>query len=283
MNYRMKYLLETNTMKSADFKSCLVLIVLLFIGATEIFGQDFPKPMDPPRLVNDYVGILSDSEFRTLELKLERYEDSTTNQVAVVIVNSTGDYDIGQYTIELGEKWGIGAQGRDNGILILAAIKDREVFISTGYGLEGAVTDAASSQIIRDYILPNFRTGEYYEGFDEATTIIIGLAEGEFKADSLRRTQTQQVSTKSLLKLLFPILFIIFFTFLRYRRMARNHLGSNAGFWAILALMMSSRGGRSGSGWNDFTGGSGTFGGGGGGFGGFGGGSFGGGGAGGSW
>lgn len=271
-------------MKSPYSKSSLFLVLFLFCNIIQIFGQDFPKPMNPPRLVNDYVGVLSDNEFKTLEYKLERYEDSTSNQVTVVIINTTGDYDISQYTIELGEKWGVGKKGRDNGILILAAITDREVFISTGYGLEAAVTDAASDRIVRDYVVPNFRNQDYYTGLDEATTIIIGLAEGEFKADDLGRSQTQQVSTKSLFKLLFPILFILFITFSRYRRMARNHLGSNAGFWAILALMMASGGGRSGSGWNDFTGGSGTFGGGGGGgFGGFGGGSFGGGGAGGSW
>lgn len=259
-------------------------IILLICSVSFSFGQDFPEPMQPPRLVNDFVGLLTDNEFKNLESKLEQYEDTTSNQIAIVIIKSTGSYDIGQYSAELGEKWGIGKGGRDNGLLILAAMDDRDVYISTGYGLEGVVPDAAAYRIIQDYIIPNFRNQNYYAGLDEATSIVMGLAAGEFTADQLSGGPSNRKSRRSLWSLLLPILFFGLISFSRYRRMARNHHGSDVGFWAILALMMSSGGSRGGSSFDNFRGGSGTFGGGGGGgFGGFGGGSFGGGGAGGSW
>jgi len=259
-------------------------IIILICSVSLSFGQDFPEPMNPPRLVNDFVGLLTDNEFKNLEYKLEQYEDTTSNQIAIVIIRSTGSYDIAQYSAELGEKWGVGKQGRDNGLLILAAMDDRDVYISTGYGLEGAVPDAAAYRIIQDYIIPNFRNQNYYTGFDEATSIVMGLAAGEFTADQLSGGRANRKSRRSLWSLLIPILFFGLISFSRYRRMARNHHGHDVGFWAILALMMSSSGHRGGSNWDNFRGGSGTFGGGGGGgFGGFGGGGFGGGGAGGSW
>jgi uncharacterized protein len=276
----MKFHLENNIMK----RRILVSLVALFliIGLQAMAQGDFPVPMDPPRLVNDYVSVLSEQEFQNLEYKLEKYQDTTSNEIAIVIIRSTGPYDIGQYAAELGEKWGVGKGGKDNGILILAAIEDRNVNISTGYGLEGAVTDAASRRIIQNYIIPNFRTEDYYAGLDEATSIIIGLAAGEFSADQISG-RSSGTKTTSIFSYLIPLIFFGFISFMRYRRMARNHYGHSAGFWSILALMMSSGGGRGRSNWDNFSGGSGSFGGGGGGFGGFGGGSFGGGGAGGSW
>ena len=260
-----------------------VIIWITALTADFTFAQEFPDPMNPPRLVNDFVGVLSDGEFRALENKLLQYEDTTSNQIAIVIISSTGGYDIGQYSAELGEKWGVGRQGKDNGILILTAIDDRNIFISTGYGLEGAVTDAASNRIIDMYIVPNFRNEDYYTGFEDATSVIIGLAAGEFQAEDLGGTRTEgEVTIGSLISFLFPVILIFIFSLARYRRMARRHYGHDAGFWAILALMMSSSGRRGGSNWDNFSGGTGSFGGGGG-FGGFGGGGFGGGGAGGSW
>ena len=257
----------------------LLFTVFLISAALTSHGQDFPEPMKPLRLVNDFAGILSENEFKTLEYKLERYEDTTSSQVYVVIIKSLGGYDIAQYSAELGQKWGVGQSGKDNGILILAAMDDRDVYISTGYGLEATVTDAASKRIIENYIIPNFRNQDYYTGFDQATSIIIGLAAGEFKAEDIGAERGEEIPASSLFKFFLPIVLIIIISFSRYRRMSRNHYGNNTSFWAILALMMASGGGRGGSGFDNFSGGSGGFGG----FGGGGGGGFGGGGAGGSW
>lgn len=241
-----------------------------------LMGQNFPEPMSPPRLVNDYSGILTERERSLLESKLLNYEDTTSNQFAIVVVKSTEGYEIGQYTIELGERWGIGRQGKDNGLLIVVAIEDRDIFISTGYGLEGAIPDVAVRRIIDNYIVPNFRSENYFEGLDEATSILIGLAEGEFAADEIAARDN---SGGGIGLLIFIALMFLLPYYFGSRRAARRHFGSSSpSFWMIMALMMSGRGssGSAGRSFNDFTGG-------GGGFGGFGGGSFGGGGAGGSW
>ena len=242
------------------------------------FGQDFPERPAPPKLVNDFANILGDREKLILEQKLVAYNDSTSTQIAVVTINSLKGNDIGEYSFRLAEKWGIGQKGKDNGVLILVALEDRKMFIATGYGMEGVIPDALAKRIIENYMKPNFRNNNYYKGIDEATSVIMGLASGEFKADQIGRKKI------GLARLLFPLLIIIFFIVIfysRFRRVRGSHMaGSNLNFLTFLFLM-SAMSGRGGRGYSNFSSGSGSFGGGG--FGGFGGGSFGGGGAGGSW
>jgi uncharacterized protein len=255
--------------------------LIIFLSFYDGMTQEFPEPMSPPRLVNDYTGILSEQENDLLEEKLRGYNDTTSNEFSIVIIQSTGPYDIGQYAAELGEKWGIGKAGKENGLLILVAVKDREIWVATGYGLEPTITDAASKRVIESYIKPNFKQEQYFKGLDEATSIFMGLASGEFTADE---TKPKGGGAKAIGMIILFLLFMVGIPYLRYRSMKRNHFGgkNDMGFLTAMLLMGSMGRGR-GSSFNDFSGGGGAFGGGGGGFGGFGGGSFGGGGAGGSW
>jgi uncharacterized protein len=239
-----------------------------------IMGQadDFPPRMNPPRMVNDYAGLLSTQQANALEHKLRSYRDTTSNEVAIVIIRSTGMYDISQYGAELGQKWGIGKKGKDNGILILVASNDRKVNISTGYGLESRVTDAASKRIIEDYIIPSFRQQKYFEGLDQATTLIIGLAQGEFSADKI--TGQEQGQEGAIAFIIILLLFFVIFPMMRKRSVQKAHYGTRPIDVMTAMMLMGSHRGR-GS-YQDFSSGRG-------GFGGFGGGSFGGGGASGSW
>lgn len=105
------------------------LFVLLFsLGFSNfLLGQnDIPERPSPPRLVNDFAGILSSSENQALEQKLLNYEDTTSTQIAVVIVKSIGDYEAADYSQRLGQKWGVGVKGKNNGIVILVAIESRD-------------------------------------------------------------------------------------------------------------------------------------------------------------
>lgn len=260
------------------FTSLLVMI-LSFMGWAQ---GDFPEKPNPPRLVNDFSKTLSDQEVRQLESKLVAYNDSTSSQVSIVLINSVGPYDISDYAFQLGDKWGIGRKDRDNGILILAAIKDRRVFIATGYGMEGAIPDALAKRIVEQLIVPNFRTEDYYTGLDEATDMIFKLASGEYAAENLSSSDNPGVA----LPLLFVIIMVLgIFSFSKNRKDNNNHMGGKRGGVDFFTTMMlaSMLGGNRGK-FGDFSSGRGGFGGGGGGgFGGFGGGSFGGGGAGGSW
>lgn len=255
-----------------------LLSIVLFSNL--IFAQEFPKPMSPPRLVNDYANLLTQQEQQLLEGKLRRYNDTTSSEFTIVIIRSTGPYDIGQYTAELGEKWGIGKKGKDNGLLLLVAVEDRTVWVATGYGLEPTITDANIKRVVENYIKPNFRQEQYFAGLDEATSIFMAMASGEFVAD---KGNENPGGVEALIMLFLFLMFMIGIPYLRYRSMKKHHYGGKKDLDFFTAmLLMGSLGRRGGSSFNDFSGGSGSFGSGGG-FGGFGGGSFGGGGAGGSW
>lgn len=276
MNYQMKF--------HSDPKILSIFLFFFFIGSS-LIAQDFPAPPNPPKLVNDFTQTLSGNELARLEHKLVAYNDSTSTQIAVVMIRSVGQYDISDYAFQLGDQWGIGGGENDNGILILAAMNDRKVFIATGYGMEGAVPDALANRIVNSIIVPNFKMEAYYQGLDQATDMIIKLASGEYKAEDIESDGNGGGAI--FIFLLFIFIFVIL-PLLKNRNDNDNHMGGRGGgvdLWTTIMLANMLKGGGRGK-YGDFSGGGGFGGfggGGGGGFGGFGGGSFGGGGAGGSW
>jgi uncharacterized protein len=259
-------------------------ILVAVSGACKIFSQDIPDKPNPQRLVNDYTGLLTSREADLLERKLVAFDDSTSTQISIVIVETLAGYDKADYAQRLGEKWGIGRSGRDNGVLILVKPKtvtsNGEVFIATGYGLEGAIPDLTCSEIVDNDIMPAFRRGEYFNGLDRAANTIIALARGEFTAAQYHKKINRNIKRASPFGGFIIILIIIIVLINNGKSNHSNISRSGLPFWLLLGMMNSGRG-SSGS-WGGFSGGGG-FGGGGGGFGGFGGGGFGGGGAGGSW
>lgn len=257
----------------------LLFYLLFFFTVSLCLAQDIPARPNPPRLVNDFTNTLTQDQRDALEEKLKTYDDSTSNQVAIVIVNTTGDYDVQDYAIKILRDWGVGTKKNNNGVVLLAVMQDHKLRIETGYGLEGAIPDAIAKRIIDDELTPNFKAGNYYRGFDEATDAIIKAAAGEYKApenyDKRGRNEGQKGSGIFTLIVIVIVIIIIF---------AGRSGGGGGG-------MMSRRGYRGwgppiwfpgGGGWSG-GGGGGWSGGGGGGFGGFGGGSGGGGGASGNW
>jgi len=123
-------------LQTADFKFFVnlfafgIFFILPILVCSYSFGQDFPERSIPPKLVNDFANILGDREELVLERKLVAYNDSASTQIAVVTVNSLNGNEIGDYSFRLAEKWGIGQKGKDNGVLILIALKDRKMFIA---------------------------------------------------------------------------------------------------------------------------------------------------------
>jgi uncharacterized protein len=259
--------------------------IFILFGFLSVSGQDIPARPDPPRLVNDIAGVLSSDEVQNLERKLVMFNDSTSTQIVVVLVKSLNGYDKNEFARLIGEKWGVGQKGKNNGAVVLVKPKypneKGDACIQTGYGLEGAIPDALAKRIVEKEMIPNFRSGNYYAGIDAATSAMISLAKGEYTADQYTNRKNKKSSPYGLL---IPIIIMaIVFTLIRGNRARGMSVGKTLPFWAAFWLLGSMGRGHSGS-WSDFSGGSGGFGGGGGGgFGGFGGGSFGGGGAGGSW
>jgi uncharacterized protein len=263
--------------KCAIARTWLVLLFLLPLF-TAFAQKTIPPRPNPPRLVNDFIGLLNDAEREALERKLLAYNDSTSTQVAIVIESTLNGADIFTYSNTLAQEWGIGQADRDNGILIYIAFNDRKLFIQTGYGVEGFLPDALAKRIVDNVIVPSFREQQYYTALDRATSMIFQLGSGEYVNDLPGK------SSFPIEVIIFIIIFIIFIIII----IARSNKGNNDGGY-YRGGNYENRGGGwmvfPGGGWN--TGGGGGWntggGGGGGGFGGFGGGDFGGGGAGGSW
>jgi len=270
-------------MKTKNFLLIAAILLIPTISANNLSAQDIPERPVPPRLVNDFAGMFSSQEVSALEQKLVLFNDSTSNQIAIVTVPSLSGYDIIDYAQRLGEKWGIGQKQLNNGVLILIKPKTSDsggqISITPGYGLEGAIPDITCSQIIDYEILPAFREGNYFNGVDAATNTLMSLARGEYSAaDYGKKAKRSSGDGFPAGIIIFIIIIIILSIFGKSRGSNNRHIGSgNLPFWMLLS-MLNSGGSHKGS-WGGFSGGSG----GGGGFGGFGGGSFGGGGASGSW
>lgn len=256
-------------------KIALAIILICSVACT--IAQDIPPKPKPERLVNDLADMLTDQEEQLLERKLVSYNDTTSTQIAVVTIKSLEGNDVIDYAYRIGEAWGVGQAGKNNGVVILMSESDRETAIVSGYGMEGVLTDAAASRIQRNHMTPNFRNGNFYQGLDEATTAIIQLAAGEYTGED------GGAGGKGIggAVIFFIILFFVILPILSaIGRSRKNHFGRKGlNFWTILWILSHmGGGGRRGGGGGGWGGGSS-----GGGFGGFGGGSFGGGGARGSW
>ncbi|MEQ9231758.1 MAG: TPM domain-containing protein, partial [Cyclobacteriaceae bacterium] len=131
------------------------------------------------RRVTDKVGLLTSSEIKQLEAELAELEASKGGQLAILIISSTGRETIEQYSIRVVDKWKLGRDTVDDGVLLLVVKDDRKLRIEVGYGLEGAIPDALAKRIIEQIILPHFRDGDFYQGIEEGTEAIISLINGE--------------------------------------------------------------------------------------------------------
>lgn len=258
----------------------IIFIVLILISAVGVNIAQIPERPAPARLVNDFAGVLSNNQRDGLENSLEKFARQTSTQILVVTVPDLEGYDKADYAFQLGEKWGVGQKGKDNGIVVLLKPKSAnsrgEVFVATGYGLEGVLPDATVNRdIVNNEMIPRFKENNYYEGLAAGISVIMDITRGEYTADEYR----QKVEAGGAAGI--PFLIIIFAVIIsllgRSRRRRFYSPGRSLPFWMAMGMMSGSH--RSSGSFGNFSSGGGSFGG----FGGFGGGSFGGGGAGGSW
>ncbi len=256
-------------------------VLLLNFFLSQLLCAQMPVPAKPAvseGLVLDYTrNTLSATQRSQLNEKLIAYDDSTSTQIAVVIMSTTGIYPIEDVALQILRQWGVGGQAKkDNGVVILVAKDDRKVRIETGYGMEGAIPDMIAASIIDDQMVPYFRQGDYYGGLEAGTDAIIRAAAGEYTAPEGYGEDGKKDGDGWIIVVIVIIVIII---------LGRISGGKGGGGY------VSRRGYRGfsgpifpgGGGWFGGGGGGGWSGGGGGGFGGFGGGSGGGGGASGSW
>jgi uncharacterized protein len=229
------------------------------------FAQIPAKP-NPPKLVNDYVQLLTKAEQDQLEKVLVAYNDSTSTQITIVIVKNYGDQNAGDFATDILEKWGVGDAKKDNGVVIVMNTEPpRDVFIGTGYGIEPVLTDALCKRTIEEVIIPKFKEGKYFDGLYAGVDQIKKIVKGEFKGTGPKKQKKP-----------FNWMTLIFIAVILIALFSRGGKGGGRGYSRTFGGPFFGGIPRGGSSW-----GGGGFGGGG--FGGFGGGSGGGGGAGGRW
>jgi len=253
----------------------LAFLVLLSVGflAPAAHAQQFPKPVG---FVNDFANVIDPVWEGRIEALCREIERKTGAEIAVATMPTIGDEDYRDYANRLFEAWKIGKKGKDNGVLIFNAVKERKVWIEIGYGLEPIINDAKAGDIYRHFMRPLLRQGRYgeafYTGVLKIGQIIAQDAGVTLEPPTTVRTTTPVASerpTQSPLKKLIGFLFTLFFLMLLFR----------SGLWPLIFLGGGGRGGWGGGGFGGGFGGGGF----GGGFGGFGGGASGGGGAGGGY
>ena len=254
------------------FSIIALLLVSVLAFSQESFDLDKLLKQKPTKLVNDFTGTLTPDQVQALERKLVSFDDSTSTQIAIVIIPSLDGRDVADYNIELGRAWGVGGKENNNGVVLLIAKNDRKLNISVGYGLEKVLSDVTSKQIIDYTIVPNFKGDDYYRGIEEGTDAIIQAVKGEYTAPKSYGKKGTGGSSKFIFIIIAIILFLVF----SGGKGGGGSFMSRRGAMPFILGSLLGGGGR-GGGWGGGGGGSS------GGFGGFGGGSFGGGGASGSW
>lgn len=240
-------------------------LIVLMLAAWPAWAQSFP-PLTG-RVV-DQADLLNPAQEAEITAKLEALEKQSGRQLVVVTIADLQGYEIADYGFRLGDKWGIGTKERDDGALLIVAPNERRVRIEVGYGLEGILTDALSGRIIRNEIVPRFKTGDFpggiFAGVD-ALVKILALPPDEARqlaAQAENEERSSQGSGNMIFLLLFVLLFFVLPMLLRGRggRAYRRGIAPVV-LWGPLIGGGGSRGGWSGGG--GFSGGGGGFGGGG--------------------
>jgi uncharacterized protein len=250
-----------------------IFLLFFLFGFQSLFAQKIESRPQPPMAVNDFGNLLETFQRQALEQKLRNYNDSTSSAIVIVTVPELQGYDIAEVALKYLRDWGIGVKGKNNGVLILVSKAEHKARIETGYGMEGVLPDILAKQIIDQRMIPYFKNGDYYAGFDNAVDAIIQAAAGEYHADpKAAKSGKPSIGTILILVIIFVIIISLFSggggggSYMS-RKGSKSFMGGLP--WFLLGSMMG--GGGRGGGF------------GGGGFGGFGGGGGGGGGASGGW
>lgn len=275
-------MIQTNyQMKLATVK---YFFLTFFLSILTVFGQtpdELVKMEHPPKkLVQDYAHVFDAMQLDELERKLVAYDDSTSTQILVLTVKSLDGYPLEMFANDIGEKWKVGTQGKDNGVVIVLSEQDRKITIRTGYGAQIYLPPSVNKSIIDNVIIPYFKQGDYAGGINAGVNSIFQAFAGKYKQDKPKSQEPEM----DWVALIFAIGFFIFIFIIISKGKGGNNDGNGGRRRSLLDDIIIMNTGSSVFGGGGFGSGGSSWGGSsGGGFGGFGGGSFGGGGASGSW
>ncbi len=241
----------------------LLVILAVFLRGNNLPAQKIPDI--PRQWVEDYAGILDNSQKARLDNILSTYQDSTSNQIVVAIFPDAQDYPVEEFSIRLAEKWKVGQKNPDNGIILAIFMKERKIRVEVGYGLEDMVPDAIAIQIAQNVVSPYFKKGQYYEGIYQGVVALMQAASGKYKGVA-RKNRPGWSSSFSFVLLVFALIFFIsLFRRRKYSQVSsRGWRNSGPFFWGGMGGGGFGGGGSSGGGgFGGFSSGGGSFGGGG--------------------
>ncbi len=209
----------------------IILLITFFLPVA--VAQAYYNPGTAAGFVNDYANLLSVDQKATLETKLVQFDKDSSNQIAVVTISSLKGDTIENFAVKLFADWKIGQAKKDNGVLLLIAKDDRQMRIEVGYGLEGALTDALSNQIITKTLRPAFQASDYYGGINLATDQIMAATRGEYQpAVSDKNPITSKISIDA----------YIWFIIIGFYMLSalRRHLAKSRAWWegGIIGLIV---------------------------------------------
>ena len=244
------------------------LVTLLLVLLAEPGAAALPIPPPPDRRVNDYAGALSPAERDGLEQQLIAREAASQNQVVVAVFRSLAGESLEDYSIRLAKAWRIGQKGLDDGVIFLVFLDDRKMRIEVGYGLEGNLTDAVSSSILRDIVAPRFREGRTAEGIGAGLAAIDRAIAGTYQRPPgpNRGQPTHGFGWREALALMFVGFLILALALNRTQQAAlrrRGWTGASTGWGGSFGGGGLGGGGGGSSSGGGFSGGGGSFGGGG--------------------
>jgi len=164
--------------------------LFLMLPAIALAQFDIPEKPELQTAMYDYANILNGNDRQVLENKFVRYADSTSTQIVLITIESLKGESIGELTPKWAHEWGIGQADKDNGVLILLAKEERKIWIAPGYGVDDRLTAGVLGEMIRNVIIPEFTTGNYYTGLDKGADALFEILKGKYKADEKAEEDT---------------------------------------------------------------------------------------------
>lgn len=249
-------------MRSSAFAAAL-----LFVLAANALALDIPPT--PTQWFTDRAGLVSAADAEALNRKLAAFEQQSGAQFIIYVFPSLEGEAVEDFTIRAVERWKVGQRKYDNGLVLFVFVKERKIRVEVGYGLEGTITDAFSSRVIREVMAPHFQQGDWAGGLNAgADALMAQIRKGEAPVEPFRRTgQGQQPATPGAVMFLILLFVLIFFIL---PMLSRRHGCSGCIFPFFIfpgggggITFGGGGGGFSGGGFGGFSGGGGRFGGGG--------------------
>jgi uncharacterized protein len=199
-------------------------LVLLWLGAS--LGKAETLPSKPAGYFNDYAGIVDRATVSRLNEKLAQFERETSTQIIVAIYRTMqSESSVDDYTQRVAKTWGVGQQGRNNGAVLFVFVENRQMFIQTGYGLEGALPDAICFDITHNVVAPRFKSGDYVGGLEAGVSAMMQAVRGEYKGTGRTKAEGKDIGPKLPFGIVLLVFIVIIVVMSQLQRKARRRWG----------------------------------------------------------